>query len=203
MLTLEFEGQEDVELRHAINTQVKVGTATAVVSLLFSIMPYSSVGINLIAGQNGIIQALQNAIGEREVQRTFMQLLAEIDGFQPLGNIKIIGCTNRKDILDTAITRPGRLDRLIYVPLPDPEARKEIFKIHSQNVKFDKKIDLERLTQAMEGFSGAEIKAVVTEAGYFAIRNDRKKITEEDLFKAVEKVRTGEEENSDYLRMFG
>ncbi len=141
--------------------------------------------------------------GEREVQRTFMQFLAEIDGFQPLDNVKIIGCTNRRDILDPAITRPGRLDRLIYVPVPEKEERKEIFKIHSQDIKLEKKIDLDRLSDVMEGFSGAEIKAVVTEAGYFAIRDDRKRITEEDLFKAVDKVQTEEAEPTDYMNMFG
>ena len=76
--------------------------------------------------------------GEREVQRTFMQLLAEIDGFNPLDNVKIIGCTNRKDILDSAVLRPGRLDRIIYVDLPDMQGRKQIFGIHSKNMKFYK-----------------------------------------------------------------
>ncbi|HLC32378.1 MAG TPA: AAA family ATPase, partial [Candidatus Nanoarchaeia archaeon] len=76
--------------------------------------------------------------GEREVQRTFMQLLAEIDGFDPLDNVKIIGCTNRKDILDPAIIRPGRLDRLIHVPLPSEEGRREIFKIHTRNMTLGK-----------------------------------------------------------------
>ncbi len=73
--------------------------------------------------------------GEREVQRTFMQLLAEIDGFKSLGNIKIIGCTNRKDILDEAVLRPGRLDRLIYIAPPNEKGREEIFKIHSKSMK--------------------------------------------------------------------
>ena len=141
--------------------------------------------------------------GEREVQRTFMQLLAEIDGFKPLDNVKIIGCTNRKDILDTAITRPGRLDRLIRVPLPDEEGRKEIFKIHTRKMKLGK-VDFNALNKKMENFSGAEIKAVVTEAGYFAIREDRTKVTEEDLYNAIEKVIAEESaEGQDYLRMFG
>lgn len=108
--------------------------------------------------------------GEREVQRTFMQFLAELDGFKPLGNVKIIAATNRKDILDPAMTRPGRLDRLIYVPVPDEEGRKSIFKIHTKNMKLDKSIKIEQLVKLMENFSGAEIRAVVTEAGYFAIR---------------------------------
>jgi len=141
--------------------------------------------------------------GEREVQRTFMQLLAEIDGFEPLDNVKIIGCTNRKDILDPAIVRPGRLDRLIYVPLPNEEGRKEIFKIHTANMKIAK-VDVNKLMKAMEGFSGAEIKATATEAGYFAIRENRTKIKESDFFDAIEKLSYEVDlEGDDYLRMFG
>ncbi len=141
--------------------------------------------------------------GEREVQRTFMQLLAEIDGFNPLANVKIIGCTNRKDILDPAITRPGRLDRLIHVPLPNEEARREIFKIHTRNMKLSK-INTEKIIKELEGFSGAEIKAVATEAGYFAIREDRTKIKEEDFINAMKKVAAEvEREGGDYLKMFG
>src|SRR3989339_1775187 len=127
--------------------------------------------------------------GEREVQRTFMQLLAEIDGFKGLGNVKGIGSTNRKDILDSAITRPGRLDRLIHVPLPKKEGRLEILKIHSQNMILEPDVDLINLSMIMEDMSGAEIKAVCTEAGYFAIRSDRIKVTREDMLKAVDKVK--------------
>ncbi|MEM2915871.1 MAG: AAA family ATPase [Candidatus Woesearchaeota archaeon] len=141
--------------------------------------------------------------GEREVQRTFMQLLAEIDGFKPLDNVKIIGCTNRRDILDTAILRPGRLDRRIYVPLPDFDGRREIFKIHTKEVNLAK-INTNDVIGAMEGFSGAEIKAVVTEAGYFAIREGRTKVTEEDILLAIEKVRSGNPmDDEDYTKMFG
>jgi proteasome regulatory subunit len=141
--------------------------------------------------------------GEREVQRTFMQLLAEIDGFEPLGNVKIIGCTNRRDILDPAVIRPGRLDRLVHVPLPDEDGIKEIFKIHIKNMKL-KEVDFEKLYKEMDGFSGAEIKAVCTEAGYFAIRDDRVYITQEDLIKAIEKLREDDEnDNFDYVNMFG
>jgi len=141
--------------------------------------------------------------GEREVQRTFMQLLAEIDGFKPLDNVKIIGCTNRRDILDSAIIRPGRLDRRIYVPLPDFDGRREIFKIHTREVNLAK-INMNDIINAMEGFSGAEIKAVVTEAGYFAIRDNRTKVTEADILQAIEKVRSGNAaDDEDYLKMFG
>ncbi|MBI2650382.1 AAA family ATPase [Candidatus Woesearchaeota archaeon] len=142
--------------------------------------------------------------GEREVNRTFMQLLAELDGFKPLDNVKVIGATNRKDILDPAVIRPGRLDRLLNIPIPNPEARLEIFKIHSKNMNFDRSINIGVLTSRMEGFSGAEIKATCTEAGYFAIRSDRTFVTKEDFLKAIDKVKEEEKaEGEDYLGMFG
>ncbi|AJF61443.1 hypothetical protein QT06_C0001G0603 [archaeon GW2011_AR15] len=141
--------------------------------------------------------------GEREVQRTFMQLLAEIDGFEPLGNVKIIGCTNRRDILDPAVTRPGRLDRMVNVPLPDREGIKEIFKIHSKNMSTDS-VNKEKLYSLMDDFSGAEIRAVCTEAGYFAIRDNRDRVTESDFVRAVEKVKEQEDsEAKEYKNMFG
>lgn len=139
--------------------------------------------------------------GEREVQRTFMQLLSEVDGFEPLGNVKIIGCSNRKDILDAAITRPGRLDRLIDVPLPTEEGIREIFKIHTSRMNMGK-IDEDLLVNKMKELSGAEIKSIATEAGYFAIRAKRNKIKEEDFLKAIAKVRT-EEEDKSYKEIFG
>ncbi|MBW2971027.1 AAA family ATPase [Candidatus Woesearchaeota archaeon] len=141
--------------------------------------------------------------GEREVQRTFMQLLAEIDGFKPLGDVKVIGCTNRKDILDPAILRPGRLDRQIFVPIPDGEGRKEILKIHTQKMSLSKSVDLAKLSNNMEEFSGAEIQAVCTEAGYYAIRANRKHLVLSDFVNAIEKVKLREEfEAKDYEEMF-
>ena len=142
--------------------------------------------------------------GEREVNRTFMQLLAEVDGFKPLDNVKIIGATNRKDILDPAVIRPGRLDRLIHIPLPQGKARLDILKIHSRNMTLEKDVDLSSVSSSMEDFSGAEIKAVCTEAGYFAIRKSRTKITRNDFVKAISKVLQEEQiEGSDYMNMFG
>ena len=141
--------------------------------------------------------------GEREVQRTFMQLLAEIDGFKNLDNVKIIGCTNRKDILDPAITRPGRLDRLIFVDNPDKDGVKEIFKIHSKNMKLAKNINFKSVYSKLEGCSGAEIQAICTESGYFAIRENKTGISSKHLTDAIEKVKAEEELNQDYAKMFG
>jgi len=141
--------------------------------------------------------------GEREVQRTFMQLLAEIDGFKPLGNVKVIGCTNRKDILDPAVTRPGRLDRLIHVPLPGSKGRRDIFNIHTKDMKL-KKVDMNMIVEKTKGFSGAEIHAVCTEAGYFAIRSNRTVIVEKDFVSAISKVdRRENREGTEFLTMFG
>ena len=142
--------------------------------------------------------------GEREVNRTFMQLLAEIDGFNPLDNVKIIGATNRKDILDPAVVRPGRLDRLIHIPLPKNKGRLEILKIHSKDMSLGSDVNLDNISSLMEDLSGAEIKAVCTEAGYFAIREDRCKITRKDFLKGIDKVRQEElSEGKDFMNMFG
>jgi len=141
--------------------------------------------------------------GEREVQRTFMQFLAEIDGFKSLDNVKIIGATNRKDILDPAILRPGRLDRLIHVPNPDKEGMKQIFKIHSSNMTLDKTVNIDLIIKDMVEFSGAEVNAVCTEAGYFAIRESRTVVNQKDFLEAVKKVKQDEESEEGHKIMFG
>lgn len=133
--------------------------------------------------------------GEREVQRTFMQLLGEIDGFDPLSDVKIIAATNRLDILDEAILRPGRLERHIEVSIPDEKGKEEILKIHTKDMKLESDVDLEKIAQKAQDFTGAELKALTTEAGYLAIRENRKKISQKDLLEAIEKVK---EEESKY-----
>ncbi len=138
--------------------------------------------------------------GEREVHRTFMQFLAELDGFKPLGNVKLIGATNRIDVLDTALLRPGRLDRLIEINLPNKNEREEIFKIHTRNMNLNN-IDIKKLAEETKDLSGAEIKAVCTEAGYIAIRNNRYNINYQDFMDAIQKIRI--EEQDDYMMMFG
>lgn len=138
---------------------------------------------------------------EREVQRTFMQLLAEIDGFTNLENVKIIGATNRFDVIDPALTRPGRLDRLIQIGLPNAAARESVFKIHTAGMNL-KKVSIKALVEKTDGFSGADIRLVCTEAGYCGIRANRAYITQKDFDIAIEKVKVAEE-NTDYRNMFG
>ncbi len=144
--------------------------------------------------------------GEREVQRTFMQLLAELDGFKPLDNVKVIGATNRLDILDPAITRPGRLDRIIEIPLPDKEGRKNIFNIYIKKLNTSGNIDADKLASLTEGVSGADIKSICTEAGYFAIRENKEKITMKHIEKAIRKVLKKDKQDDDkkeHIPMFG
>jgi proteasome regulatory subunit len=135
--------------------------------------------------------------GEREVNRTFMQLLSELDGFKPLDNVKIIGATNRLDILDSAIIRPGRLDRLIEVNVPDEVGRHEILKVHTKEMNLQK-VSLKKLAGEIDGFSGAEIRALCTEAGFFAIRQDRDFVHAEDFLFAADKVRMEEESDEEH-----
>ena len=126
--------------------------------------------------------------GDAEVQRTMMQLLSEMDGFDQRGEISIIAATNRFDMLDRAILRPGRFDRLIEVPEPDVEGRKQILRIHTHGMQLSPDIDLGAIADDTEGFSGAELESLATESGMFAIRDGRTEIRREDFDDALQKV---------------
>jgi proteasome regulatory subunit len=125
--------------------------------------------------------------GDREVQRTLMQLLAELDGFDALENVKIIAATNRPDILDEALLRPGRFDRVIEIPIPDDVGRKAIFKLNIDKMS-TKKIQLKPIVDKTNGFSGAEIKATCVEAGMIAIRQGRGYITQTDFIDSIKRI---------------
>ncbi|MFW9849057.1 MAG: proteasome-activating nucleotidase [Candidatus Thorarchaeota archaeon] len=126
--------------------------------------------------------------GDREVQRTLMQLLSELDGFETRGQVAIIGATNRPDILDPALLRPGRFDRIIDFPRPDTESRKEIFKIHTRGMNVHSKVDFDILVSSTGELTGADIKAICTEAGMFAIRDGQTCVTQDHFRKAIVKV---------------
>ncbi len=128
--------------------------------------------------------------GDREVQRTLMQLLSELDGFENRGQVAVLGATNRPDILDPALLRPGRFDRIIEFPKPDEESRVEIFGIHTRGMNLHEDVDYGRLVASTRGITGADIKAICTEAGMFAIRDDRTCVTSDDFVRAISKVQT-------------
>ncbi|WP_435196434.1 proteasome-activating nucleotidase Pan2 [Natronomonas sp. EA1] len=130
--------------------------------------------------------------GDAEVQRTMMQLLSEMDGFEDRGDISIIAATNRFDMLDDAILRPGRFDRLIEVPEPGAEGRKRILEIHTREMNLSGSISFDTLAEETEGFSGAEIESLATEAGMFAIRDERTEVRLEDFEDALDKFENDE-----------
>jgi len=125
---------------------------------------------------------------DREIQRTLMELLNQMDGFDYLGQTKLIMATNRPDTLDPALLRPGRLDRKIEIPLPNEQGRLEILKIHSAGIAKHGEIDNEAIVKLSDGFNGADLRNVCTEAGMFAIRDERDYVIQEDFMKAVRKV---------------
>ncbi|OZC07283.1 putative proteasome-activating nucleotidase [Onchocerca flexuosa] len=125
---------------------------------------------------------------DREIQRTLMELLNQMDGFDSLGRVKIIMATNRPDTLDPALLRPGRLDRKIEIGLPNEQSRLEVLKIHASKITKHGDIDYEAIVKLSDGFSGADLRNVCTEAGLFAIRAEREYVIDEDFMKAVRKV---------------
>jgi len=125
---------------------------------------------------------------DREIQRTLMELLNQMDGFDALGQVKMIMATNRPDTLDPALLRPGRLDRKIEIPLPNEQARLDILKIHARPLATHGEIDFEAIVKLSDTFNGADLRNVCTEAGLFAIRAERDFINQEDMMKAVRKV---------------
>lgn len=131
--------------------------------------------------------------GDREVQRTLMQLLSEMDGFNNRGNVRILAATNRPDILDSALLRPGRFDRFLSIPMPDKEARAMIFKIHSRNMTLSEDVEFDELASITENASGSDIKAIAMEAGMLAVREERYSVEMVDFREAIKKLLVSKE----------
>ena len=141
--------------------------------------------------------------GDSEVQRTMLELLNQLDGFEATKNIKVIMATNRIDILDSALLRPGRIDRKIEFPPPNEEARLDILKIHSRKMNLTRGINLRKIAETMPGSSGAEVKGVCTEAGMYALRERRVHVTQEDFEMAVAKImQKDSEKNMSIKKLF-
>jgi len=126
--------------------------------------------------------------GEREIQRTMLELLNQLDGFDSRGDVKVIMATNRIETLDPALIRPGRIDRKIEFPLPDIKTKRKIFSIHTSRMTLADDVNLEEFVMTKDDLSGADIKAVCSEAGLLALRERRMKVTHTDFKKAKEKV---------------
>jgi 26S proteasome regulatory subunit T2 len=129
-----------------------------------------------------------NSGGTKEIQRTMLELLNQLDGFDVRGDVKVIMATNAIESLDPALLRPGRIDRKIEFPLPDIKTKRHIFGIHTGRMTLSEDVDLEEFVMAKDELSGADIKAICTEAGLLALRERRMKVTQEDFSKAKEKA---------------
>ena len=140
---------------------------------------------------------------DREIHRTLMEMLNQIDGFDELGKVKVIMATNRPDVLDPALLRPGRLDRKIEIPLPNESGRVDILKIHSKPMTKKGEIDYESLAKITDEFNGADLRNVCTEAGMFAIRDQREYTVQEDFMRAARKIKEAKklESKSDYNKI--
>ena len=150
----------------------------------------------------GSIRTHDGTTGSAEVNRTMMQLLAEMDGFRSRGDVRIIAATNRIDILDPALLRPGRFDRIIEIPMPNTEARHKILQIHARNMR-RLEVDLFEIAKQTEGASGADLKAIVVEAGMNALRRNDNTVYLMDFDRAVKKVLGFDDKNNEEsFRMF-
>jgi len=129
-----------------------------------------------------------NSGGEREIQRTMLELLNQLDGFDNRTETKVVMATNRIDTLDPALIRPGRIDRKIEFPMPDEKTKRRIFNIHTGRMTLAEDVDLEEYIMCKDELSGADIKAICTEAGLLALRERRMKVCQEDFEKAKENV---------------
>jgi proteasome regulatory subunit len=170
--------------------QKYIGEGARIVRELFELAKNKSPAIIFIDELDAIgARRMDGATsGDREVQRTLMQLLAEMDGFDARGEVKLVAATNRLDMLDPALLRPGRFDRVIEIPMPSREARESILKIHTKGMNLDASVNLAMIARMCEGSSGADLKALATEAGMFAIREERTIVYQGDLEMAAAKI---------------
>ncbi|XP_057606913.1 26S proteasome regulatory subunit 6A isoform X2 [Hippopotamus amphibius kiboko] len=136
--------------------------------------------------------------GDREVQRTMLELLNQLDGFQPNTQVKVIAATNRVDILDPALLRSGRLDRKIEFPMPNEEARARIMQIHSRKMNVSPDVNYEELARCTDDFNGAQCKAVCVEAGMIALRRGATELTHEDYMEGILEVQAKKKANLQY-----
>ncbi len=178
-----------------------IGEGAQLVRELFSLAREKSPSIVFIDEIDAVGSTRTNdgTSGSAEVQRTLMQLLAEMDGFDTRGDVRIMAATNRVDMLDPALLRPGRFDRVISIPLPTPEGRKEILKIHSSRMVLGKDVDLKAIVEMTENATGADLQAICREAGMMAVRREARTLSHDDFLSAVRKVRA---EVSTDMRMY-
>jgi cell division protease FtsH len=185
--------------------EMLVGVGASRVRDLFETAKKSSPAIIFIDEIDAIgrMRGLGTAGGHDEREQTLNQILVEMDGFTPHDNVIVLAATNRGDLLDPALTRPGRFDRRVTLTLPDLEERKGILQIHAEGKPFDESVKWERVSKRTVGFSGADLENMLNEAAIMAAGDDRKDITFDDIEEAAMKVKLGPEKKrlqDDYER---
>jgi len=178
-----------------------IGEGAQLVRELFSLAREKSPSIVFIDEIDAVGSTRTNdgTSGSAEVQRTLMQLLAEMDGFDTRGDVRIMAATNRVDMLDPALLRPGRFDRVISIPLPTPQGRTEILRIHSSRMVLGNDVNLDAIVEMTENATGADLQAICREAGMMAVRREARTLSHDDFVRAVRKVRA---EVSTDMRMY-
>jgi len=182
--------------------QKYIGEGSRMVRELFVMAREHAPSIIFMDEIDSIGSARMDGGGDSEVQRTMLELLNQLDGFEATQNIKVIMATNRIDILDSALLRPGRIDRKIEFPAPNENARTHILKIHSRKMNLTRGINLRKIAELMPGASGAELKGVCTEAGMYALRERRVHVTQEDFELAQAKIMAKDAEKNMSLKKF-
>jgi len=183
--------------------QKYIGEGSRMVRELFVMAREHAPSIIFMDEIDSIGSSRGEGVGDSEVQRTMLELLNQLDGFEPTKNIKVIMATNRIDILDSALLRPGRIDRKIEFPPPGPEARVSILRIHSRKMSLQRGINLRLLAEKMGQCSGAEVRGICTEAGMYALRERRQHVTQEDFEFAVAKVlKKNQDSNTSVNKLF-
>jgi len=168
--------------------QKYIGEGSRMVRELFVMARENAPSIIFMDEIDSIGSSRGSGSGDSEVQRTMLELLNQLDGFEGTNDIKVIMATNRIDILDSALLRPGRIDRKIEFPPPGPEARVSILRIHSRKMSLQRGINLRSLAEKMGQCSGAEVRGICTEAGMYALRERRQNVSQEDFELAVAKI---------------
>ena len=204
LLARAISGEADVPFFHTSGSsfvELFVGTGAARIRDLFARAKKHAPCIIFVDELDAVGRMRGAGIGggHDEREQTLNQLLVEMDGFERNTNVIVISATNRPDILDSALLRPGRFDRVIMLDLPDISDREEILKIHSANKPFSKDVHLREIAERTPGFSGADLANVMNEAAILAARRNKDQIFQQEIFESVEKVLLGPERKSHIL----
>jgi len=205
LLARAIAGESNVPFFHISGSEfveMFVGVGASRVRSAFAVAKKASPAILFIDEIDAIGRERGSGIGggQDEREQTLNQILVEMDGFDNNTNVIVVAATNRPDVLDSALLRPGRFDRRIILHLPDISEREEILKLHLANKKINANVNVRKIAERTPGFSGADLENLANEATLLAAKNNQKEVLEEDLLKSIEKVILGPERKSHIIQ---